>query len=236
MVKQKGLTVSLGLVCGALLLSGCGSDEEADAPAADEVVVEEAVEVSAVSPQDGPGLWATCVSCHGAGGEGNRELGAPSLVNQDPWYLKRQLQLFRSGARGSAPGDTMGSQMASMAQALPDDAAIDTVVAYIVEELPKVPPASTFEADVVNGRDHYDMICGACHGPGAEGNELLNAPRLAGIDDWYLVEQYGKFAQGMRGAGVDDKYGQQMQMMAKVLPDQETLHNVVAYIQSQAVE
>ena len=46
------------------------------------------------------GQYKTCAGCHGAQGEGNASLQAPSLVNLDSWYLKRQIENFRSGVRG----------------------------------------------------------------------------------------------------------------------------------------
>ena len=76
------------------------------------------------------------------------------------------------------------------------------------------------------------MVCGSCHGPEAEGNVLLDAPALAGVDDWYLVRQFELFRSGARGA--DDRYGRQMVMMAPALPTDEDVRNVVAYIQSLA--
>lgn len=79
----------------------------------------------------GAQLYATCVACHGAEGKGNRELGAPSLLNQADWYLLTQLEKFRSGARGGDPRDTRGQEMAVFAKALADEQALKDVVAYI---------------------------------------------------------------------------------------------------------
>jgi cytochrome c oxidase subunit 2 len=217
-----------------LFIAACGQDETAVSGPAGESL-DQAAAIAAAASQGGEAIWASCASCHGAAGEGNRALNAPSLVNQDSWYLKRQLQHFRTGLRGTQSGDVLGAQMAAIASGLPDDEAIDAVVAYIAE-LPDTVPATSVDGDVALGRDHYDMICGACHGPGGEGNDLLAAPRLAGIDDWYLVEQYRNFAKGWRGYHADDKYGKQMRMMSGVLPDDQVIASVFAYIQAQAAE
>jgi len=225
--------MSLLLSASLLLLAGCGDDK----PSA-RVMAEnqgQAAAVAAAASQGGEAIWATCASCHGAQGEGNAAMKAPSLVNQDTWYLKRQLQHFRSGLRGAADGDALGAQMAVIAGGLSDDKAIDAVIEYI-DDLPDVVPEATVDGDAANGRDHYDMICGACHGPGGEGNAVLSAPRLAGTDDWYLVNQYQNFAAGYRGSHAEDKYGKQMKMMSGVLPDDDTINNVIAYIQSQAAK
>ncbi|MDY6983736.1 MAG: c-type cytochrome, partial [Pseudomonadota bacterium] len=45
---------------------------------------------------NGEKLYATCVSCHGANGEGNEALGAPALAGRSDWYLVRQLERFAS--------------------------------------------------------------------------------------------------------------------------------------------
>ena len=75
--------------------------------------------------------YAACSACHGERGEGNAELRAPALVDQSDWYLAAQLEGYRAGWRGTAAGDELGAQMRAMAVALPDDAAIADVVAYI---------------------------------------------------------------------------------------------------------
>jgi cytochrome c553 len=227
------LMMSVVLGASLVLLAGCGDDKSSAQVTAGNQG--QAAAVAAAASRGGEAIWATCATCHGAQGEGNAAMKAPSLVNQDSWYLKRQLQHFRSGLRGIADGDALGAQMAAIAVGLPDHKAIDAVVEHI-DDLPDALPAATVDGDAVNGRDHYDMICGACHGPGGEGNEVLSAPRLAGTDDWYLVNQYQNFAAGYRGTHADDKYGKQMKMMSGVLPDDDTINNVFAYIQSQAAE
>jgi cytochrome c553 len=82
-------------------------------------------------PTRGQALYATCAACHGAGGEGNEALGGPPLAGQSDWYLVTQLNNFRTGARGTAAGDTQGASMAASVTMLADDAAIHDVVAYI---------------------------------------------------------------------------------------------------------
>lgn len=87
---------------------------------------------TAGDPEKGKTLYTPCQACHGANGEGMEALNAPRLTGQYAWYLKRQLQHFKNGIRGAHPDDTYGQQMAPMAQVLPDEQAIDDVVAYIV--------------------------------------------------------------------------------------------------------
>ena len=81
---------------------------------------------------------------------------------------------------------------------------------------------------------YYSNLCGACHGPAAEGLDVLQAPALAGVDDWYLMRQYQHFRDGLRGADEADKYGYQMAIMARHLSDEAVLTDVLSYIQSLA--
>lgn len=75
--------------------------------------------------------FATCASCHGAGGRGIAATNAPRLRGMSDWYMARQLRNFRDGVRGSHPGDAYGSQMALVAGMLKDDAEIGDILAYI---------------------------------------------------------------------------------------------------------
>ncbi|MFQ5634757.1 MAG: c-type cytochrome, partial [Gammaproteobacteria bacterium] len=73
-------------------------------------------------------------------------------------------------------------------------------------------------------------VCVACHGAQAEGNQALNAPKLAGQEDWYLRKQLGNYKAGIRGTHEKDIYGQQMRPMAATLVDDAAVDNVIAYI------
>ena len=71
--------------------------------------------------------------------------------------------------------------------------------------------------------------CAACHGAKGEGNQALNAPKLAGQAGWYLARQLTNFKHGMRGARDDDVNGKTMAAMASILDDQG-VKNVTAYL------
>lgn len=185
-------------------------------------------------PAVGKGLYATCTACHGAQGEGNQALNAPRIAGQEAWYMKRQLQYFRTGARGAHPEDTYGQQMKAFATTLADEAAIDDVTAYI-GTFPDTPAQATLTGDAGRGARVYGT-CGACHGADGQGIAALNAPRLAGMHDWYLVRQLEHFQQGVRGRHADDLYGWQMAEMSKILIDKQAVRNVVAYINTLPAE
>jgi cytochrome c oxidase subunit 2 len=79
----------------------------------------------------GKQLYQACAACHGFKAEGNATLQAPALAARSDWYLVTQLKNFKSGLRGADPRDTLGAQMRAISATLPDDKAINDVVAYI---------------------------------------------------------------------------------------------------------
>jgi cytochrome c oxidase subunit 2 len=173
----------------------------------------------------------TCKTCHGENGEGNLKFQAPALANSDDWYLYRQLINYRNGIRGYDDHDTVAFQMAAMVKTLKDTVAVADVIAYI-KIMPGVSVAQKNAGDKKNGKNIYQGICGSCHGANASGNRKLNAPRLSGLSDWYLKQQILKFKKSIRGAHPNDKLGAQMITMMAMLPDEQSINDVVAYMQS----
>ena len=82
-------------------------------------------------PSKGREHYETCVYCHGSRGEGVWSTNAPRLAQMSDWYMKRQLQNFQQGVRGSHPQDFSGAQMAAMARTLADEQAINDVLKHI---------------------------------------------------------------------------------------------------------
>jgi cytochrome c oxidase subunit 2 len=176
----------------------------------------------------GQALYAVCSACHGAQGEGNEMLNAPKLTGQQDWYLKRQLINFQQGLRGTDASDTFGAQMAPMAATLADEASINNVVAYITQ-LPDSAPPVTLNGDVARGEEIF-ITCQSCHGQEGQGIWSLNAPRLSGVNDWYLARQLENYRQGVRGSHPQDLYGKQMNLVAGVLREEQAIKDLVAYI------
>jgi cytochrome c553 len=81
--------------------------------------------------EHGRQLFQSCASCHGAKAMGNVQLGAPSLVALNDWYVVNQLQHFRDGLRGEQASDTYGQMMVAASKVLSSDQDINDVVAYI---------------------------------------------------------------------------------------------------------
>lgn len=180
----------------------------------------------------GKALFATCAACHGAAGEGNLALNAPKLSGQAPWYLERQLQLFKAGARGGQDKDLFGKTMRPMAATLADEAAVTNVLSYI-GTLPDAPAPATLKGDIAKGRERY-ATCAACHGADGRGNAATHAPRLAGMNDWYLARQLKNFRDGVRGAHPQDWHGAQMALVAGMLADDAAIGDVLAYLDTRS--
>jgi cytochrome c oxidase subunit 2 len=176
----------------------------------------------------GQAAYAICAACHGPQGQGQPVLNAPKLTHLDAWYVERQLTYFKSGIRGSTEGDIYGATMAPMMAAVPDATAIRNIAAYI-DTLEDPPAETTVSGDTARGARIY-TTCAACHGAQGEGYWTMNAPALAGASDWYLVTQLHNFKARIRGAHDGDTYGEQMSLMADILADDQSINDVVAYI------
>jgi cytochrome c oxidase subunit 2 len=118
--------------------------------------------------------------------------------------------------------------MAPMANTLADDAAVSDVIAHI-RSLPDEPAPKTIDGDVENGARLY-RVCAYCHGADGMGVQAMNAPRAAGMSDWYLARQLQYFRDGVRGSHVNDFYGMQMGFMGRTVQSDEAINDLIAYI------
>jgi cytochrome c oxidase subunit 2 len=176
----------------------------------------------------GATTYGVCAACHGTQGEGNPALNAPKIAGQEDWYIRRQIANYNNGLRGATPEDAFGMQMAPMARVLATPGQVEDVIAYI-ETLPDQPAEQTVFGDAERGRGTY-MTCAVCHGRDGLGNWNANAPRLAGMSDWYLARQLENFRAQIRGGHPDDIYGDQMFMLAGMLKNDNAINDVFAYI------
>ncbi len=176
----------------------------------------------------GAAQYAVCAACHGQQGEGLLALNAPKIAGQEPWYIRRQIDNYKKGLRGAHEDDIYGRQMAPMSLTLANEQALENVIAH-VQTLPDNPSPETIEGDVEHGAELY-VVCAYCHGKEAQGIEAINAPRMAGMNDWYLVRQLENFKSGVRGGHPQDYYGMQMGFMGRTMQDEQSMRDVVAYI------
>lgn len=183
------------------------------------------------SASSGQQQFAICASCHGQQGEGNPAMNAPRLNGLQPWYIERQLKYYQSGVRGAHPDDQYGRQMAPMASMLNSDDAIRNMAAYI-SQLPVTDSPDTISGNAGNGMSLYNANCAACHGADGSGSWATDAPRIAGMSDWYIANQLRNFKAKIRGAHADDDYGEQMVSFATAMKNEQQLNDVIAYLNS----
>lgn len=77
--------------------------------------------------------YQDCAVCHGSSGDGNPALKAPVLNMLDAWYVKAQLEKFRSGIRGDDERDVYGAQMRAALEDVPER--LDAAIAAYIETL-----------------------------------------------------------------------------------------------------
>jgi len=208
----------------AIAVFSCGDKSEQSAPPGTQTV--ETVDHSAAKQK----FKTVCTACHGANAEGMKALNAPALAGQEAWYIETQLKNYRSGVRGTDPNHIPGTQMAPMAAALTEEE-IPALAAYL-HSLPAKASEPTVEGSAETGKQQYSMVCAACHGSDAKGNESLKAPSLLINNDWYLLEQLIQFKHGTRGQAEGDVAGLQMRQMAMTVQDEQAMKDIVAYINS----
>ena len=166
-------------------------------------------------PRGGEIAKAVCAACHGAAG--NSSDGKVSkLAAQHATYLRRQLEAFKTGSRGSdiMSGVVAGLSDADMAnaaafysrQALRPDAVENPRLAAVGERI-----------FLAGGGAGISPPCAMCHGArgqrrmpmmGMMGGRpmmgmmgmMADAPRLNGQHAAYIVDQLNRFASGERQA------------------------------------
>lgn len=169
-----------------------------------------------------------CTTCHGVDGRGNEGVQAPRLAGMEPWYLRRQLQLFKAGIRGKHPEDLQGLEMQPMAAILTTEE-INDIVEWVGSWSTDQPPEPTLAGDIGRGQEVY-RACVSCHGKDGMGNQAMLAPALVGQNDWYLLTQLKNFKSGYRGTHPADALGAQMRSVAQALPGEQAMIDLLSYI------
>ena len=180
----------------------------------------------------GEQLFALCTQCHGVDGGGNSMALAPGIAGLPVWYIEAQLEKFKTGVRGLHPDDTGGMRMYPMSLWLREAADQKSVAAYVAS-LPQAEFENELEqaGDAAKGAGFY-AVCSACHMADASGNEGMGAPPLNTFSDWYLYTAISKYKSGVRGSGPGDALGAAMIGMVATLPTEDSIHDVIAHIQS----
>ncbi len=80
--------------------------------------------------------------------------------------------------------------------------------------------------------DFYGQQCAACHGQKGGGNQVMQAPAIAGLDKAYLVRQLQNFKSGLRGYAPEDTSAGMMAAVAKTLTE-ANITGVSQYLAAQ---
>jgi cytochrome c553 len=75
----------------------------------------------------------------------------------------------------------------------------------------------------------YDY-CLLCHGANANGNYGIRAPKLSGMEPWYLARQLENFSSGARGTAPEDAAGHEMGPVGLRVKTEGTLEGAVKFI------
>jgi cytochrome c oxidase cbb3-type subunit 3 len=107
-----------------------------------------------------------CAQCHGSTGTGGK--GFPNLTDDDWLYGGTQEAILASIANGR------NGVMPPQAAALGGEEGVKNVVAYVRS-------LSGLTSDPLKaqlGKEKFQQICAACHGPEGKGNQAIGAPNL----------------------------------------------------------
>ena len=177
----------------------------ADMPVEDVARDEEALRI-------GQRLFATnCSVCHGSDARGS--FGFPNLTDGDwiwggsPDQIRTTLERGRQAA------------MPAWQQVLGDDG-IRNTAAYVRH----LSGLETENVDLDAGRQHYQSVCAACHGPEGKGNPMLGAPNLTN-DTWLYGSTMTQIQHTLR-------YGRNGNMPAQAHLNDDRIHILTAYVLS----
>jgi cytochrome c553 len=85
-----------------------------------------------------------------------------------------------------------------------------------------------FVGNATAGND-FDY-CLLCHGSNGNGNYGIRAPKLSGMEPWYLARQLENFAAGIRGAPSEDASGHEMMPVGLRVKQEAVLAAAVAWV------
>ena len=205
-----GLASGLWLVAGAGCVQG---PSEAEAPLA--------------APARGQVDTATidaCMVCHST-----REMQrGPVLDGLPEWYLAEQLRNFKSGHRGKNPANRAEALMGTAMAKVETEAQLAALARHFAGRKPQ-PYIRVVRGNIAIGRAHYATRCASCHGAKGEGKPEIKSPPVNVQEDWFLLDQLRKYANGQRSVHPSDAGGLVMKAALAGLSPGD-FQNMVAYI------
>lgn len=168
-------------------------------------------------PYDGKDVYQVCASCHGAEGEGGGGGNYPRLAGMGFDYLTEQLGAFQRRERLNIPMFPFMEERELSSQDILDvstyisalklsnrmpEMADDTDGYLLLLAAKKVLQIPREKGNLENGKEHYDEVCGLCHGEKGEGES--DVPLLAGQHIKYLRHQFDEMINENRYHPIQD--------------------------------
>ena len=204
----------IGLALGLGLGVGCvqGPSEVESPPVA-----------SALGQVDSATIDA-CMVCHST-----REMQrGPVLDGLPEWYLAGQLKNFKSGHRGKNAANRAEALMGVAMAKVETDEQLAALARHFAGRKPK-PSIRVVRGNIPIGRAHYATRCASCHGAKGEGKPEIKSPPVNVQEDWFLLDQLRKYANGQRSVHPSDAGGLMMKASLAGLSLGD-FQNMVAYI------
>ncbi|HEX3504822.1 MAG TPA: c-type cytochrome [Xanthobacteraceae bacterium] len=170
-----------------------------------------------------------CAPCHGAQGEGTKDVYFPRLAGKPAGYLYNQLEAFKDGRRHYPP---MNYLLAYLSDQYLAEIAQHFATQHPPNEPPPIPEVSQDvlrqgQAIATGGAAARQVpACASCHGAQFTGMEP-GIPGLLGLRAAYISAQLGGFRYGTRSALEPDC----MQVVAARLTEDD-VKAVAAYLAS----
>jgi cytochrome c553 len=144
--------------------------------------------------EHGREIFEQCAACHGPDGNGTTDGSVPRIAGQHYSVLVRQVINFRRGTRWDIRMEGVATRHEIIRN--PQDIAD---VARHVSQLGNDGARGVGDGmNVARGAELYSRGCAACHGPGGEGSDTKEIPRLAGQHAAYLARQIYDAVDGRR--------------------------------------
>ena len=167
---------------------------------------------------------AACMVCHST-----REMQrGPVLDGLPEWYLAAQLKNFKEGHRGKNATNRAEALMGVAMAKVETDEQLAGLARHFAARTPK-PFIRVVRGNIPAGRAHYATRCASCHGAKGEGKPEIKSPPVNVQEDWFLLDQLRKYANGRRSVHASDAGGVMMKASLAGLSPGD-FQNMVAYI------